>query len=294
MTVGIFLEQRTTLDQFIADAAAVAARGFASVWTPQVFGADALTTLAMVGREVPNIELGTSVIPTYPRHPIALAAQALSVQEATGGRLALGIGLSHKIVIESIFGYSFDKSARHMEEYLSALVPLLHERKVSFAGETIKAQIQLRFPEFAPPPVLVAALGPKMLEITGRLADGTVTWMTGPATVADHIAPRITAAATAAGKPAPRIVVALPVSVTDDAAAARADAARTFAMYGQLPSYRAMLDREGAAGPADVAIVGDAATVRGEVKRCLDAGATEFVAAPFGNREATLDALADL
>jgi alkanesulfonate monooxygenase SsuD/methylene tetrahydromethanopterin reductase-like flavin-dependent oxidoreductase (luciferase family) len=124
-----------------------------------------------------------------------------------------------------------------------------------------------------------------MLELAGSRADGTVTWMTGPATIADHIGPSIRKAAEAAGKPAPRIAVGLPISVTADADAARQAANKAFAVYGQLPSYRAMLDKEGAAQPGDVAIVGDEDTVRAGIQRVFDAGGTEFSAAVFGSRE---------
>ncbi len=227
-----------------------------------------------------------------------LAAQALTVQAATGGRLTLGIGLSHQLVIENVFGQSFAKPARHMREYLSILMPLLEGEQASFAGETLSAStfgpLQIRTPA---PPVLVAALGTTMLKIAGRMATGTVTWMTGPATIESHIVPTIRSAATEAGRPEPRVGVGLPVCVTSDGAAARAKAAELFVMYGTLPSYRAMLDREGAAGPADVAIVGTAGEVQSQVRHLAEIGATEFCAAPFGSTqemEATVAALAEL
>jgi alkanesulfonate monooxygenase SsuD/methylene tetrahydromethanopterin reductase-like flavin-dependent oxidoreductase (luciferase family) len=117
------------------------------------------------------------------------------------------------------------------------------------------------------------------------MASGTITWMTGPATIEEHIIPTINAAAAAAGRPVPQVGVGLPVCVTDDTAAARANAAEVFAVYGHLPSYRAMLDREGASGPADVAIVGSAADVVDQVRRLSDAGVTDFCAAPFGSSD---------
>src|SRR5207248_9417130 len=135
------------------------------------------------------------------------------------------------------------------------------------------------------PKVLVAALAPTMLRLAGTLADGTVTWMTGRSTIESHIVPSITKAAADAGRPAPRVAVGLPVCVTADVDAARERASRTFAVYGELPSYRAMLDREGAAGPADVAIVGDEETVRRGVTAFADAGATEFAGAIYGTQE---------
>jgi 5,10-methylenetetrahydromethanopterin reductase len=260
--------------------------GFASAWISNIFGLDALTALAVAGRQVPGIEVGTAVVPTYPRHPAALAQQALTVDLAVDGRLALGIGLSHRLVIKDMFGLDFERPARHMREYLSILLPLLDGDAVDFEGETMRAKIGLTIPrpDRARPrrvPVLLAAMAPVMLRLAGERADGTVLWMTGPATVRDYIVPAIAQAAQAAGRPAPRVVCILPVCVTDDPDLARARAARVFAIYGQLPSYRAMLDREGAAGPADVAIIGDEDTVGSKITALADAGVTDFVAGEF-------------
>jgi alkanesulfonate monooxygenase SsuD/methylene tetrahydromethanopterin reductase-like flavin-dependent oxidoreductase (luciferase family) len=124
-----------------------------------------------------------------------------------------------------------------------------------------------------------------MLKLAGTVADGTVTWMTGPATLASHTVPSITAAAERAGRPSPRIAASLPICITENVDAARERAAKEFQVYGFLPSYRAMLDREGAEGPADVAIVGDDATVEKHVRALADAGVTEFAASIFGSRE---------
>jgi 5,10-methylenetetrahydromethanopterin reductase len=260
--------------------------GFASVWMSNIFGLEALTSLAVAGSQVPGIELGTAVIPTYPRHPAVLAQQALTVALAIGpGRLMLGIGLSHKIVIENMYGYSFDRPIRHMREYLSVLLPLLNGTAVNVDGSTLSAHIGLSTPRAGRVPVLLAALAPQMLSLAGEQTDGTVLWMTGPATVRDHVVPAISAAASAAGRPSPRIVCILPVCVTDDPAGARASADQEFAIYGQLPSYRAMLDREGAAGPGDVAIVGDEDAVAAQILALADAGVTDFVAAEFARGE---------
>lgn len=256
--------------------------GFSSAWLANIFGLDALTALAVAGSAVPGIEVGTAVVPTYPRHPAALAQQALTAALALGGRLTLGIGLSHKIVIEDMYGYSFDAPAIHMSEYLSVLLPLLDGQPAAFQGTTLRAGIGLSTPRPDPVPVLLAALGPRMLRLAGERTAGTVLWMTGPATVRDYIVPTITAAAQAAGRPAPRVVCTLPVCVTDDPDAARARAAKVFAIYGQLPSYRSMLDREGAAGPADVAIVGDEDSVASQIAALSDYGVTDFVAGEFG------------
>jgi F420-dependent oxidoreductase-like protein len=287
MRHGVIIDVSKPIDAVVGQVAKLAELGVATAWSSQIFGYDALTLLAVVGREVPDIELGTAVVPTYPRHPVMLAAQALTTQAATGGRLVLGIGLSHQIVIEGMFGYSFDRPARHMREYLSVLMPLLGGQTVSFKGETLSANTMtpLEVEVDRPPPVLLAALGPTMLRLAGQHTAGTVTWMTGPATIASHIVPSITKAAEDAGRPAPRVAVGLPVSVTTDAERARETADRTFAIYGQLPSYRAMLDREGAESPAHVAIVGDEGTVASQIRAVAEAGATDFSAAPFGSSD---------
>ncbi len=275
------------IDGFIDEVRRAAEEGFASVWTAQLMDADAVTLCALAGREVPGIELGTAVVPTYPRHPLTLASHALTAQAACRGRFVLGIGTSHQVVIETAFGMSFQKPARHMEEYLAILRPALRSEQVSFHGEALSANTfaPIRVSGADPCPVLVAALGPRMLKLAGEVADGTITWVTGAATLADHTVPTISQAAAAAGRPAPRIVSGLPVCVTEDPDGARQHAAKAFAIYGQLPSYRAMLDREGAAGPADVAIVGSEADVTKGLEALADAGATDFIGVLFGSAE---------
>lgn len=280
MRIGIFSGD-SSIERLIATAKQVEADGFDSFWVPQVFNLDAITALAVIGREVPRIELGTAVVPTYPRHPVALAGQALTASAASGGRITLGVGLSHKMVIEGMFGLSFDKPVRHMREYLTALVPLLAQEDVSFAGETVTARAAVRVDGAGPVPVLVAALGPKMLELAAQMTAGTVTWMTGPRTIGEHTAPTLDAAAAAAGTGDMRLVAALPIAVTDDADAAKARCAKLFEIYGILPSYRAMLDREGVDGPADVALIGSEADVRAGVERLRSAGVTDFMAIEF-------------
>ncbi|HVF32343.1 MAG TPA: TIGR03564 family F420-dependent LLM class oxidoreductase [Acidimicrobiales bacterium] len=285
MKIGLGIGGRTIADA-VANAQAAEADGFASVWFSHIFGLDAMTACAMAGNATGRIELGTFVVPTFPRHPQAMAQQASSTSDAAGGRFTLGIGLSHQVVIETMLGLSFARPAKHMEEYLAVLLPLLREGKVSFKGDLYSVNANLEangVPQ--PPPVIVAALGPKMLQLTGANADGTATWTTGVKTLGDHIVPTITKAAEAAGRPAPRIVAGLPVCVTEDPDAARELAARQFAVYGTLPSYRAMLDREGAADPGDIALVGDEAAVATQVAALADAGVTDFGASLYGSGE---------
>ncbi len=269
------------LPALIAEAQRAEGDGFSSVWVANINGFDALTALAVLGREMRTIALGSGVVPTYPRHPFAMAQQAMSTQAATGNRLLLGIGLSHKVVIENMLGLSWDKPFSHMREYLAVLAPLIQKGRVEFRGEQYQVNTMLKVNGAEPCPILVAALAPKMLALAGQAADGTVTWMTGPKTVRDHVAPRINDAASAAGRPKPRVVVLLPVAVTEDLDAARASAAKRYAVYGTLPSYRAMLDREGAQGPADVVLVGNEAALARQLDELAQAGATDFVASPF-------------
>src|SRR5689334_16866514 len=132
-----------TIDEVVADAKAAEANGFDSYSLPQIFALDAMSVLAVVGREVPRIDLETGVVPTYSRHPLTMAQQALTVQQASNGRFVLGIGLSHQMVIESMFGLSFEKPVRHMREYLSVLMPLLQDGSVAFQGETISSNISI-------------------------------------------------------------------------------------------------------------------------------------------------------
>ncbi len=283
MRIGMFggSINEGTIDDVVAEARQAEADGFASYWAPNIFGHDALTALAIVGREVPRIELGTSVVPTYPRHPTAIAQQCLTVNAACGGRLTLGIGLSHKIVIENMLGMSYDKPVRHIRDYLSILGPLSRNEPVSYQGEEYSSHLALQAKGAPPFGIVVAALGPQMLKATAELADGTLTWCTGPNTLADHTVPTINAAADAAGRPTPRVIAALPVCVTTDTAAATARAAKVFEIYGSLPSYRAMLDREGAAGPEDIAITGSEEEVVERISALADIGVTDFAAVEF-------------
>jgi F420-dependent oxidoreductase-like protein len=283
MRIGLFGNRINdgTVDDVVEEARKAEADGFATYWASQIFSHDALTALAVVGREVPRIELGTSVVPTYPRHPMMLAQQALSVSSVSGGRLCLGIGLSHQIVIETMLGMSFAKPVRHLREYLSVLGPLSRGEAVAFDGEDYRVHAAVTVPGSSPFPIVVAALGPQMLKVTAELADGTLTWCTGPSTLAEHTIPTITAAAEGAGRPAPRVIAALPVCVTTDVDGARERASKIFAIYGQLPSYRAMLDREGVAGPADIAIVGAASEVTDRIGALADIGVTDFAAVEF-------------
>lgn len=285
MEIGIFsgVAASGSFDAIVADAKASADAGFASYWLPQIVQqAEAMNLIGAAAQHVQGIRFGTSVVPTYPRHPMVMAEQAMTTSMLTGGNFTLGIGLSHKPVVEGMWGHSFDKPVRHAREYLEALMPLLAGEAVSFAGETITARGRLAI-KAAQPPVLLAALGPQMLKLAGARCAGTITWMTGAATLAGLTVPTISEAAADAGRPAPEIAAGFPIWVTDDVDAARANAATTFLIYGRLPSYRAMLDHEGLGGPEDLAIIGDEATCAGRMAELVAAGVTQFAASEFAD-----------
>ena len=267
--------------------------GYSTFWTPQIFNLDALTALAVIAESVEDIRLGTSVIPTYPRHPMMLAQQALTVNQVSNGRLDLGIGLSHKPVVEGMWGISFDAPVGHMSDYLQILMALLHDGTISYGGKHLTSRGGIDVPADAPP-VLVAALGPQMLKLVGRVADGTVTWMTGPETIRNHISPIINAAAEEAGRPVPQVIAAVPVCITSDSDMAQEYAKRDFGFYGDLPSYRAMLEREGLANSWDIALSGSFEEVAEGLQKYEDSGGTQVVAAVYGPDEAREQTVSEL
>jgi F420-dependent oxidoreductase-like protein len=287
MKIGLF-SFAESIEGLTDLASTAASQGFDSLWIPQTFGQDTLTAIAVAGQSVPDITFATAVVPTYPRHPTALAQQALTVNAAVEGRLVLGIGPSHQPVVEGSWGLSFDKPIRHLRDYLSIIGPLLTDRSVRYQGETISTNADLTI-ESPPLKLMVSALGPQLLKLTGRMADGTILWMTGPTTIAEHSVPTLRAGAEEAGRPEPEVVAGFPVCVTDgsaaEAAATRERAARSFSVYGTLPSYRAMLDREGYEGPGDIAIIGSADEVAERIGALEQAGVTTFAASEFGSRD---------
>jgi 5,10-methylenetetrahydromethanopterin reductase len=250
--------------------------GFESFWVSQVFGVDPIVALAAVGAEVPRLaELGTSVVPLPGRHPLALAAQALTAQSATGGRFTLGLGASHQIVSEGFFGEPYDRAFTRTSEFLDALLPLLHGQPSDVDGDLVFAKGWLTI-EAEPVRVLLAALGPRMLELAGRMTDGTSLGSCGPKTIAEHIVPTINAAAERAGRSRPRVVALVGVCITDDIAGLRAEKRSENAMYDSFPSYRAVLDMEGVESGADLTIAGQADDILEGLATYATAGATDL------------------
>lgn len=281
MRVGLFLDTGGAPLQVVDQIVQAEQDGFPHCYLSQIFGSDALTIIALAGQKTNSIEMGTSVVPVYGRHPFTFAQQALTTNAAASGRFVLGIGLSHQPVVEGMWGFSYDKPATYMREYLAVLNPLLNGQPAAFNGEHFRVNGGVNVPGAKPPSVMIAALAPVMLKMAGEQTDGTILWMTGAKAIEAHIAPKINKAAKDAGRPQPRILCALPTAVTDDAAAGRERVKQIFAIYGQLPNYKRVLARGGAEGPADVAIVGNEKEVEQQLRALDSAGATDFAAAIF-------------
>jgi 5,10-methylenetetrahydromethanopterin reductase len=275
---------RSLVDDYVADLAQLRDEGFRRVWVAQMpWQADTLTVLAVAFREVDAIEVATGVLPIQNQHPMLLAQRALTLSAMSGGRFILGLGMTHRMVTEGMWGIPWDKPVRRLGEYLDGLQPLLAGKEANATGETVTTRGVLQIPNAPAPPVYIAALGPQLLRLTGRRCAGTLTWMTGPKTLAEHIGPTLRRAAAEAGRPEGEVQVAasLPIAVTDDAEGLRAQAAEQFAIYGQLPSYQAMLDREGYRDPQDAALIGDEKLVTERIDELRDAGVDELVGSPF-------------
>src|SRR5262245_40142622 len=204
-------------------------QGIELIWLSQLYDYDAIGLAALLGRETRRVQLGTWVVPTFPRHPTALAQQALTAQAANHNRLVLGIGLSHQVVIEKRFGLDFSRPVRHMREYLEVLLPLLRGESVAYQGELFRVRLEMQIPGTVAPPVLVGALGPQMLRLCARLADGVAIWLGGAEFLERFALAELRAGSAAAGRPLPRIAVGLPIAVCTDRAAGRAAAARMLA-----------------------------------------------------------------
>lgn len=294
-------EVASTTDKVVEHARAAERDGFASLWFASYVLGDPLVAMALAGRETESIELGTAVLQTYPCHP-ALQANRAAAAAAAMGRpgLTLGVGPSHEPVIRGMFGLSYDHPGRSTEEYLRILAPLLRGESVDFEGEDWTARGAVA-PVERPIPVLLAALGPRLLRVAGELADGVVLWMAPVRAIENHVGPRVRAAAADAGRPDPRIVAGLPVAVHDDRDEARAATALTARRYEDLPNYQRILERGEVNSAVDAAILGDEASVARQLQGLLDAGATDIQAFivpvgddPRGSIRRTRDLLASL
>jgi len=275
-----------TVDDVVARVRAAASEGFPSIWFPQTAGLDVLTALAVAAVSVPAIRLGTAVVPIQGRHPIPLAQQALTVADAAGpGRFTLGVGVTHAVVSEGWYGVPYRDIVGLFAEELEALDGLLSTRRqADVEGARLTARLKLSVP-VAPPGLVVAALGPKMLRLAGTLSDGTVTWMTGPRTLERQVVPQITAAAAEAGRPAPRVIAGLPICVTGSREEARDRIRPLLAGSARMPSYARQVAAEGLDDPADLAYIGDEAEVAARLSSLEGIGVTELLANVLGTEE---------
>ncbi|MER6977931.1 LLM class F420-dependent oxidoreductase [Streptomyces carpinensis] len=283
MTVGVALnasDARNQVDATVELAREAAAAGLRSAWFGQTFGADSPQLAAIVGREVPGLQVGTSAIPVFGRHPLLVSSQAQTAQAATRGRYHLGLALGTKLLTETGFGLPFERPIARLREFLTALRQLTQTGTADFHGELLTAAtpVPARVPGAeSGVPLLVAAMGPQALRVSGALADGILPYLAGPRALAEHIVPAVTAAAEDAGRPAPRIVALVSGVVTDDVEPVRTKVAEQLAFYEQIPSYARVIELSGGRRAADVAVIGDEKTVAAEVRRYRDAGATEVV-----------------
>ncbi len=284
MKISLF-DSTNNIDDAVANASKANDLGYHRYWAPQIMNADPISILSVVGREVPRILLGTSVVAMHTTLPQTLAQQSLTINNISGGRFTIGLGTNHEPVLEMVYGVPWRKPYTHMVEYLDALIPLLNDQRVVTEGEFVTARTGINV-KADPAGVMLAALGPKMLKLASERTNGTITWMTGPATIGEHIRPNIGATA--------QIAAGVGIQVTDDVEAARAQANTDLEIYGTLPSYRAMLDREGAANPGDLVLIGDADTIRTGLEAYKAAGATECALNILGDKEAAWEAVAPL
>ncbi|WP_129261117.1 LLM class F420-dependent oxidoreductase [Streptomyces sp. M3] len=283
MTTGVTLQANDADNQ--VDASVRLAReasdaGLRSAWFGQTFGADSPQLAAIVGREVPGLQVGTSAVPVFGRHPLVVSSQAQTAQAATHGRYHLGLALGTKLLTEGGFGIPFERPIARLREFLTALRQLTVTGSADFHGELITATtpVPARVPGAdAGVPLLVAAMGPQALRVSGELADGVLPYLAGPRALAEHIVPAVTAAARGAGRPAPRIVALVNGVVTDDVDAVREKVTEKLAFYEQIPSYARVIELSGGRRAADVAVIGDERRIAEEVRRYRDAGATEVV-----------------
>jgi F420-dependent oxidoreductase-like protein len=283
MTIGVALhppESGNTVDVVVGQARQAADAGLRSAWFGQRLDYDAIGLAGIVGRDVPGLTVGTSAVPIFPRHPILVSSQAQTSQAATHGRFRLGLALGTKTLTETVFGVPYERPIARLREFLIALRSLLETGGADVTGETLTARTSM--PAGVPgadpaPPILVAAMGPQALRVTGELADGALPYLAGPRTLGEHIVPEINAAAERAGRPAPRVIAFVIGVVTDNVEAAREAAARQTAFYDRVPSYRRVIELEGAAKAPDLVEIGDEAAIAAAVRRYFDAGATEIV-----------------
>jgi F420-dependent oxidoreductase-like protein len=275
-----------SVDDALVWSRAAADAGFDTVWFPQVMGLDALTALAVVAHEIPDVHVGTSVVPIQGRHPLPLALQALTVASVAGpGRFTFGIGVTHRAMSEGFFGVPYRGIVDVCAEVLDALNGLLGpDRKADVDGAHVSTH-SVAMIDAPPPSLMLAGLAPRMVDLAGAQTDGTITWMTGPVTLGRDITPALQAAAARAGRDAPRVVVGIPVCVTDDEAGARERVASLMARSASMPAYARQMAAEGLTDPVDLVVLGPEDAVADRLDAYRRSGMTELCANLVGSPE---------
>ena len=291
MATGIVLfpapQAVNVVDDLIAQAERAYALGVRQVWLPQQFDYDAIALAGLLGAVVPGLGVGTLVVPFNPRHPLIMAQMAQTAQAASHGNFSLGVGLGSREPERLTFGASWPNTVDRLREHLTVLRSIIDTGAVDFTGDHISSSPAwpVRLAGGTPVPVYVAAMGPKALRVTGELADGTLPYLAGPRTIAEFIEPTVAKAAAEAGRPKPKIIAAVPVLVSDDVDTARAFAIQRLSFYETIPSYQKVIAREGLASTADLAAIGPAESIRRQLQRYLDAGATDVVLSPLDRQD---------
>jgi F420-dependent oxidoreductase-like protein len=285
MRIGVMIgpergRYSTKVERLRADARWAEGAGLASIWVPQIpDDFDALTMAAVVGEATERIEVGTAVVPIQPRHPVALAQAALSVQAVLGGRLCLGLGVSHHWIVEDMLGIGYDRPVLTLRSYLDVLdAALAGPGPVDVENQLFSIHNPLDITDLGPTTVLIAALGPRMLELAGSRTDGTILWMADERAIGTYVVPQITRAATAAGRPASRVVAGVPICLCadDEIDAAIERTNRILAEAEMSPNYQRLLEMGDARSIGDILVAGDESTIEKRLRAFADAGVTDL------------------
>ncbi len=323
VAVGTFISAGRSLETALQRVERAEALGYESVYTTHIAARDSLIVLAAYASRTQRIRLGTGVLPIYSRTPVATAQAAATIDEFSGGRMVLGLGVAHQVTVENWFGSTIGKPVPEMREYAGAV-------RAMFRGEDPPAgerfPTRFRFMEYAARPdlpIYIAALSPAMLRLAGQIGDGVMLWLCNPEYIREVVVPEVTEGRKRAGKSLQGfdIVAAVPSAVTDDVDTARASLRSELIPYFSLPFYRAMIERSGygdeigafdeamqrgdtqAATAAisdrfleQLAAIGSASNAEAAVRRYMDAGATSpcLGGVPKTDFDGTLQALAGL
>jgi F420-dependent oxidoreductase-like protein len=250
---------------------------------------DTLTVLAAAAVRTTTIRLGTAIVPTYPRHPLVLAQQALALFDLAPERLRLGVGPSHRPIIEDIYGLPMPSPLAHLHEYVTVLRAALWQGQVHHQGRFY--QVQASLPHTPRTPILISALREKAFHLAGALADGALSWMCPVPYLLERALPALRAGAAQSGRPAPPLVAHIPVALSQDRQAVRAVARQQLGAYGQLPFYVHMFAEASLPVSADgtlsdalldsLVVFGDEATIAARLANLLAQGLDELLVVPL-------------